>query len=190
MSERFAIAVLALVAASPLCAADLGAPGDWAGMGPGLGVEASAAELEAIDISVAPDGATLPPGRGSVSEGAALFAETCARCHGEAGAGNPEKRLVQLTGGVGSLTSAEPTRTVASYWPYATTLFDYIRRAMPLDHPQSLTDAQVYAVTAYILSVDGIVPQDAVLDAASLPAVEMPNRSGFVSWWPAPGQSR
>jgi cytochrome c len=86
----------------------------------------------------------------------------------------------RLTGGVGSLATPTPIKTVASYWPYATTVFDYIRRAMPLTAPQTLTNDQVYAVTAYLLSVDGIVPKDAVMDAGSLPKVVMPNRNGFV----------
>jgi len=91
-----------------------------------------------------------------------------------------------LTGGVGTLASAKPLKTPVSYWPAATTLFDYIRRAMPTTAPQSLSNDQVYALTAYILSIDGIVPKDATLDAKSLPQVKMPNREGFVSWWPKP----
>ena len=90
----------------------------------------------------------------------------------------------RLTGGLGTLTSDRPVKTVASYWPYATTVFDYIRRAMPPTAPQSLTNDEVYAVTAYLLSIDGIVPQNAVLDARTLPNVRMPNRDGFVSWEP------
>ena len=94
--------------------------------------------------------------------------------------------MEQLTGGVGSLASSKPVKTPVSFWPVATTLFDYIRRAMPISSPQSLTDDEVYAVTAYILSIDGIVPKDAVLDAKSLAAVKMPNKDGFVRWWPVP----
>jgi mono/diheme cytochrome c family protein len=178
------LAPLVIALALPAAAADLGAPGDWADRGPGLGVEATADEVARDAISIPPDGAGLPPGEGSVAEGAEIYARACLACHGEAGAGG--EGLVVLTGGVGSLTTDKPARTVSSYWPFATTLFDYIRRAMPLDAPQSLTDEEVYAVTAYVLSVDGIVPEDAVLDAASLPAVEMPNRDGFVPWWPEP----
>ena len=92
----------------------------------------------------------------------------------------------QLTGGVGTIASAKPVKTPISYWPSATTIFDYVRRAMPLQSPESLTDDEVYAVTAYLLSIDKIVPEDAVLDAKSLPQVKMPNRDGFVRWWPAP----
>lgn len=94
--------------------------------------------------------------------------------------------MVALTGGLGTLTGTRPVKTVASFWPYATTIFDYVRRAMPLNAPQSLTDDQVYAVVAFILSVDDIIPIGTRLDAETLPEVEMPNRNGFVSWWPPP----
>lgn len=155
--------------------------------GPGLGQTASPELVAAVDISVGPDGANLPDGQGSVAEGAALFEAACASCHGEAGAGG--EGMVQLTGGVGTLASEAPVKTVASFWPHASTLFDYVRRAMPLEAPQSLTDEDVYALVAYVLSVDGIVAEDAVMDKASLTAVEMPNRDGFVSWWPHPGNT-
>lgn len=148
---------------------------------PDLGRTPSPAELAAIDISVAPDGRGLPPGSGTVEQGAAVYAAKCQACHGANGAGGPNDRL---TGGIGSLASPRPVKTIASYWPYATTVFDYVRRAMPITAPQSLTNDEVYAVTAYLLSVDGIVPKDARLDAQSLPKVMMPNRDGFVSWEP------
>jgi len=167
------LAGLALVAA-----AAIGVSGA-APAGPGLGRPATAAEIAAVDISVAPDGATLPAGSGSVAAGEAVYVAKCQACHGPRGADGPMDRL---TGGVGSLATPKPLKTVASYWPYATTLFDYTRRAMPLTAPQSLSNDEVYAVSAYILSIDGIVPKDAVLDARSLPAVKMPNRDGFVSW--------
>jgi cytochrome c len=157
------------------------------GAGPNLGVPLGAADLAAIDRSILPSGEGAPPGSGSVAEGAVVYAAKCQSCHGAAGAGGPMDRL---TGGAGSLTSARPVKTVASYWPYATSVFDYIRRAMPLPAPRSLSDDEVYAVTAYLLSVDGIVPADAVLDARSLPAVRMPNRDGFVSYAPAPPRRR
>lgn len=148
---------------------------------PNLGKPVTAAEIAAIDISIPPDGRGLPLGSGTVEQGAAIFAAKCQVCHGAGGVGGPNDRL---TGGVGSLTSARPVKTVASYWPYATTLFDYVRRAMPITAPQSLTNDEVYALAAYLLSFDGIVPKDARLDAASLPKVQMPNRAGFVSWAP------
>ena len=148
---------------------------------PNLGKPVTAAEVAAIDISIPPDGRGLPPGSGTVEQGAAIFAAKCQMCHGPNGAGGPNDRL---TGGVGSLSSAKPVKTVASYWPYATTLFDYVRRAMPITAPQSLTNDEAYALAAYLLSVDGIVAKDARLDAASLPKVQMPNRGGFISWEP------
>ena len=149
--------------------------------GPGLGRPVSEEEVKKIDITVTPDGRGLPAGSGSVSAGAAVYAKNCQSCHGEKGAGKPQD---QLTGGLGTLATPKPVKTPASYWPVATTLFDYIRRAMPITAPQSLSNDEVYAVTAYILSIDGIVPADAVMDAKSLPAVKMPNKDGFVSWWP------
>ena len=150
---------------------------------PNLGRPVTPDEIRKIDITVTPDGRGLPPGSGSVSAGAAIYAKSCQVCHGEKGAGKPQD---QLTGGLGTLASAKPVKTPASYWPAATTLFDYIRRAMPITAPQSLTNDEVYAVTAYILSIDGIVSNDAVLDAKTLPRVKMPNKDGFVSWWPKP----
>ena len=149
--------------------------------GPNRGRPLTPEEIRKIDITVLPDGRGLPSGGGSVSAGAAVYAKSCQSCHGTQGAGKPQD---QLTGGVGSLASGKPVKTPASYWPAATTLFDYIRRAMPIASPQSLTNDEVYAVTAYILSIDGIVPSDAVVDAKSLPRVKMPNKDGFVSWWP------
>jgi len=151
--------------------------------GPNLGRPLTPEEIRKIDITIVPDGRGLPPGSGSVSVGAAVYAKSCQSCHGAQGAGKPQD---QLTGGVGSLASGKPVKTAVSYWPAATTLFDYIRRAMPITSPQSLSSDDVYAVTAYILSIDGIVPSDGVLDAKSLPRVKMPNKDGFISWWPKP----
>jgi S-disulfanyl-L-cysteine oxidoreductase SoxD len=151
--------------------------------GPNLGRPLTPEEIRKADITVAPDGKGLPPGSGSVSAGAAVYAKSCQSCHGPRGEGKPQE---QLTGGIGTLASSKPVKTPISYWPTATTLFDYIRRAMPISAPQSLTNDEVYSVTAYILSIDGIVPSDAVLDAKSLPRVKMPNRDGFISWWPKP----
>jgi len=148
-----------------------------------LGRPLSADEVRKLDITVAPDGSGLPPGSGSVSAGASVYAQKCQACHGAQGSGKPQD---QLTGGVGTLTSSKPVKTPVSFWPTATTIFDYIRRAMPIIAPQSLTNDEVYAVTAYLLSVDEVVPKDAVLDAKSLPQVKMPNRDGFVRWWPVP----
>jgi mono/diheme cytochrome c family protein len=151
--------------------------------GPDLGRPATPEEVAAWDISIAPDGATLPPGNGTAAEGAEVYQAKCLSCHGEGGAGG-EGLADPLVGGIGSLASDQPVKTVGSYWPYATTLFDYVRRAMPYDAPLSLTDDEVYAVSAYILAENGIVDADAVLDAGTLPRVAMPNRDGFVPYWP------
>lgn len=149
-----------------------------AGENYGLGKPATPAEISQWDIDVAPDGAGLPPGQGSVKAGEAIFADRCAACHGDRGQGRPMDRLA---GGIGTVATSKPVKTVGSYWPYATTLFDFVRRAMPFNAPQSLSAAQVYAVCAYVLYLNGLVPADAVLDAKSLPQVKMPNRSAFVS---------
>ncbi len=146
--------------------------------GPSLGRPASAAEIAAMDVSIGPDGAGLPPGSGTPKEGAQVYATKCIVCHGPEGANGVNDRLV---GGHGSLTSATPVKTIGSYWPYATTVFDYVRRAMPYPAPHSLTDAETYAVTAYLLHLNGIIGADDVMDATSLPKVKMPNRSGFSS---------
>ena len=151
---------------------------------PRLGRHATPAEIAALDIDVAPDGAGLPPGSGSAAEGASLYATRCAHCHGANGEGTPADPLV---GGVGSLASATPVLTVGSFWPYATTLFDYLRRAMPYDSPGSLSNDELYALAAFLLERNGVIAADARLDAASLLAIRMPNREGFESAWPAPG---
>lgn len=134
-------------------------------------------EIKAWDISISASGRELPAGEGTVSDGRQVYDAKCKRCHGDAGKGGDEAALV---GGAGSLTTPKPLKTVGSYWPRATTLFDYIRRAMPYKNPGSLSDPQVYAVTAYVLSLNGIVPAEAKLDAPSLLQVKMPNRDGFI----------
>ena len=154
----------------------LGSTIAMAAEGPGLGHPLGASELAVWDISIGPDGAGLPPGSGTPAAGEAVFRDRCLGCHGESGAGKPNDRLV---GGRGTLNSAAPVKTVGSYWPYATTLFDYVRQAMPFNAPKSLTDSEVYAVTAYLLSQNGIIPANQVVDAGFLPAVIMPNRNGF-----------
>ena len=144
---------------------------------PHFGQPADPARIKAWSISILPDGTNLPPGKGSVAEGLAIYSQTCVMCHGVNGAGKPAD---QLTGGIGTIGTKTPVKTVASYWPHATTLFDYIRRAMPVNAPRTLNDHEVYSLVAYILSVDGIVKKDAVLDAKSLPKIQMPNRDGFI----------
>ena len=146
--------------------------------GPGLGRVASPDEIASWDISIGPDGVGLPPGRGTAKQGETVYAEKCVACHGEKGAGKPNDQLV---GGRGSLSGDQgPVKTVGSFWPYATTLFDYIRRAMPLNAPKSLSDDEVYAVSAYILQLNGIIGQTDVMDAQTLPQVRMPNHDGFI----------
>ncbi len=144
----------------------------------GLGRAASQDEIAAADITVAPDGKGLPPGSGTATEGAEIYERQCRECHGPEGKGSEETSFV---GTPQDLRLAKPKKTVGSYWPYATTLFDYIRRAMPFKTPGSLSDDQVYAVTAYILSLNGLVDQSSSLDAAALRGVEMPNKDGFIS---------
>ncbi len=144
-----------------------------------LGRAVTADEIKAWDISIPPSGAGLPPGSGSVQQGAAVYAAKCVACHGANGEGKP---VVALVGGQGTLASDNATRTVGSYWPYATTLFDYVRRAMPTNAPKSLTDSEVYAVSAYVLQLNGIIPQDAVMNAQTLPQVKMPNKGGFIDY--------
>jgi len=149
----------------------------------GLGRPATPREIAGWDIDARADGAGLPPGHGAVSDGQAIFEHRCAACHGENGEGGAADALV---GGAGTLATAKPVRTVGNYWPYATTLFDYVRRAMPFNAPQSLTADQTYAVVAYVLFLNHIVPAKAVLDAKTLAAVKMPNRGGFRSPDPRP----
>jgi S-disulfanyl-L-cysteine oxidoreductase SoxD len=144
----------------------------------GLGRIATPEEIAGWDIDISPDGAGLPPGRGDVSRGEAIYAAKCAVCHGPHGEGKPADRLV---GGFGTIFDVKSQRTVGSFWPYATTLFDFVRRAMPLDAPQSLSADEVYAVSAYLLFLNGIVPAETALDAASLPKIKMPNRAAFTS---------
>jgi cytochrome c len=147
---------------------------------PQLGRPIAPADIAPWDISIPPDGAGLPLGSGTVAQGEVVYVATCQQCHGERGAGKPND---PLAGGQGTLAGpGMPVKTVGSYWPYATTLFDYIRRAMPVTAPKSLTDEQVYALSAYILNLNGIVGVDAVMNAQTLPAVRMPNRDGFVAF--------
>ena len=161
----FAVAVV-------LCATRAEAQGPY-----GIGRAATPAEIAGWNIDVGGDGSNLPPGSGSVSHGSEVFDQQCAACHGAKGEGGVGDRLV---GGQGTLATPKPVRTVGSYWPYAPTLFDYIRRAMPQNAPQSLSNDDVYAVSAYILSLNGLLPANATLDAKSLAAIKMPNRNMFV----------
>jgi S-disulfanyl-L-cysteine oxidoreductase SoxD len=145
-----------------------------------FGTTPTAEEIAAIDIDAMPDGRGLPPGSGTYAQGREVFAANCAACHGEDLAGIPEMGGDRLIGGRGSLASGQPVKTVESYWPYATTLFDYVKRAMPLSAPGSLSDDEVYAVAAYILGEAGIIGHDQTMTTETLPAVQMPNRDGFI----------
>ena len=144
----------------------------------GFGKPATAREIAGWNIDVRPDGTGLPVGRGSVAEGQAIYDEKCASCHGTFGESNS---YLQIAGGVGSLASDQPVRTTGSKLNYATTLWDYINRAMPFNAPQTLAPNEVYALTAYVLNLNDILPADAVVDQDSLPKLRMPNRDGFTT---------
>ena len=147
----------------------------------GFGRTPTAEEIAAIDIDAMPDGHGLPPGSGTATGGASIYEEKCSACHGTDLAGVKETGGAALIGGRGSIGTPETKKTVESYWPYASTLFDYVKRAMPFHEPGSLSDDEVYAVSAYILAKGNIIAEDFVLDAKSLPTVEMPNKDGFIA---------
>jgi mono/diheme cytochrome c family protein len=144
----------------------------------GIGRPATPADIAARGPMVAPDGTGLPIGRGTVAQGRVIYAVQCAGCHGDRGQGIGE--YPQLASGDGTLATPKPIQTVGSYWPYATTVWDYIHRAMPYTQPGTLTVDQTYAVTAYVLHLNGILRANAATDAKTLPRVRMPNRNGFV----------
>ena len=147
---------------------------------PNLGRIAAPEEIASWDISIGPDGAGLPPGSGTPKQGEAVYTAKCLVCHGEKGAGKPNDVLV---GGRGTLAGDQPpVKTVGSFWPYATTLFDYVRRAMPLNESKSLTNDEVYAVIAYLLQLNGIIGENETINAQTLPRVQMPNRDGFMTF--------
>src|SRR6266550_4130511 len=175
MSTREAFVLASLVLAWGGCA------GTTAPETPNLGRAATPAEVAGWDISIAPDGRGLPSGSGTSAVGALVYAQKCQACHGEKGVNGPNDRLV---GGQGTLGSKTPVRTVGSYWPYATTVFDYVRRAMPYTQPHSLSDDEAYAVTAYLLHLNGIIGEADVMDALTLPSVKMPNRDNFILAYP------
>ena len=142
----------------------------------GIGRPATPAEIAGWNIDIDRDGHNLPAGSGSVSHGREVFDQQCSSCHGARGEGGLGDKLV---GGEGTLATAKPVKTVGSFWPYAPTLFDYIRRAMPQNAPQSLSNEDVYAVSAYILNLNGLLAADATIDAKTLSAIKMPNRNMF-----------
>jgi cytochrome c len=149
----------------------------------GIGRTPDPAKVAAWDTDVRADGRGLPLGQGSAAQGREVYARACAACHGDKGQGGLSDRLV---GGFGTLTQRDPVRTIGSYWPYATTLFDFVRRAMPFNAPGTLSNDEVYAVSAYLLALNGILPDDAVLGPDTLASVAMPNRNGFTSPDPRP----
>src|SRR6266699_861619 len=143
----------------------------------GVGRPPTAEQILNLGASVAPDGSGLPEGFGTVAAGREVFAARCSKCHGEKGEGAVGPPLV---GGQGTLGTAKPLKTVGSYWPYATTVWDYINRAIPFDQPGLLKPPEVYALVAYILNLNDIIGNDQMMDAKSLPKGKMPNRDGFV----------
>ena len=147
---------------------------------PNLGKPINPAEIAAWDISVLPDGTGLPSGSGTPADGARIFAAKCSACHGQNAKGGVNAALV----GGAPVKDMESEKTIANFWPFATTLFDYIRRAMPWRQPRSLTNEEVYAVTAYILSLNKIIGENDTMNAQTLPKVQMPNRNGFIVRFP------
>jgi S-disulfanyl-L-cysteine oxidoreductase SoxD len=144
---------------------------------PALGNTLSAAEAANWNFSVFPDGRGLPPGGGTALQGKPIYEQRCGGCHGPNGIGGSAD---ELAGAQHGLKDAEPDKTIGSYWPYAPTLFDYIRRAMPANAPGSLNNNELYAVTAYLLQMNKLIDAERILDANTLPAINMPNRNGFV----------
>jgi len=154
----------------------LGVPVVYAQESPGLGKPVGHDEVSQVDFTIMPDGEGLPEGSGNAVAGAEVYQQHCLACHGEGGAGGINDVLV---GGQGSLTTEQPIRTIGSFWPYATTLFDYIRRAMPYQAPGTLSNNQIYSLAAYLLFRNDIIGQNVELNAETLPTVEMPNRDNF-----------
>ena len=169
--KRLAIVAAVVLSVSSLSAQRLG-----------IGRVATPDEIRKIDIDVMPDGRGLPDGKGTVAEGAKIYAAKCASCHGATGQGGSAERLVDRESGKNwdFATNAKLVKTVGNYWPYATTLYDYTNRAMPFMQPGTLSANETYSLVAFILALDKIVPEDAVMDAAALPKVKMPARDRFV----------
>jgi len=147
---------------------------------PNLGKPVTSAEIAGWDINILPDGTGLPSGSGTPAEGARVYSAKCAVCHGENGKGGSNAKLI----GSDPIKDMESEKTIANFWPFATTLFDYIRRAMPWRQPRSLTNDEVYAVTAYILSINKLISENDTMNAMTLPKVRMPNRNGFIIRFP------
>jgi S-disulfanyl-L-cysteine oxidoreductase SoxD len=153
--------------------------------GPNLGKPVDQADIAAWDISVAPDGTGLPTGTGTSAQGASVYAEKCTQCHGPDGKGGVQGVTASPLVGGGPITDISAAqKTIANFWPYPTTLFDYIRRAMPWQQPRSLTNDEVYALTAFILAQNKLIGENDAMNAQTLPMVKMPNRGGFILRFP------
>ena len=176
MSTRNLIAVAAVVLAFGAGAA--------LAQSPGLGKPLTEADIKQWDIAIMPDGSNLPPGSGTPAKGAKIFAEKCSACHGDAGKGGVAPFYPSLVGGQPLTNGIDTVKTIANYYAYPTTIFDYTRRAMPYNMPRSLTDDEVYSLTAYILALNNFIGQDDVMDANTLPKVKMPNRDNFIMPYP------
>lgn len=155
--------------------------------GPGLGHAISPEEIAVWDVSVFPDGEGLPKGKGSVEQGEKIYQQKCIACHGENGLGLSAD---QLAGAQMSLSSEYPEQTIGSYWPYATTIFDVVRRSMPMTAPGTLSNNEVYAVTGYLLYLNKLIAKDDVMDASTLTKVKMPNEDGFINIYESEQKSK
>jgi S-disulfanyl-L-cysteine oxidoreductase SoxD len=151
---------------------------------PGLGKPITESDIKSWDIAILPDGTNLPPGSGTPAQGAKIYAEKCVACHAEGGKGGASPGAGPLVGGAPLTDGIDTAKTIANYYPYATTIFDYVRRAMPFNMPRSLSDDEVYALTAYILALNRLIGENDVMDAKSLPQVKMPNRDNYILPYP------
>ena len=150
----------------------------------GLGKPLTEADIKQWDIAILPDGTNLPPGSGTPEHGAKIYAEKCSACHGDAGKGGVAPYYPALVGGAPLTDGIDTAKTIANYYAYATTIFDYVRRGMPYSMPRSLTDDEVYALTAYVLALNRLIGENDVMDAKTLPQVKMPNRDNFIMPYP------
>lgn len=166
---------------APWALATLVLAGVALGQTPNLGQPIDEEDIAAWDIDILPDGTGLPPGSGTAEQGESIFAQKCAVCHGANGEGGIS---LALTGGEPLTNGIDTAKTIGNFWPYATTIFDYTRRAMPWLTPRTLTDDEVYALTAYLLALNDVIDEDDVMNAQTLPQVQMPNRDGFVVRFP------
>jgi len=183
ISTRRPLAAVALVVAFGAAAFAQNPPGP-ASQSPGLGKPISEADIKTWDIAVLPDGTNLPAGSGNAAQGAKIYAEKCVACHAEGGKGGGAPGAGPLVGGAPLTNGIETPKTIANYYAYATTVFDYIRRAMPYNAPRTLADNEVYALTAYILALNKLIGENDMMDARTLPQVKMPNRDNFILPYP------